>query len=416
MNRRSFKLHNLFHTHRFWYALTAVVVILIIGLAIYLNTHQTQSTSQPLILTPIQMPGLSKAPVHKPAAVPSFPRIKISSIVLPSIATGTATVTNASPAAFAYAHGTVQAGDRFIIGTADRAGNAFASNKVFVFANPRFINQAATVLLPHRGDIETMTYDQAANKVYFLLTDAGNFELYSLDVSTLYLYEVASSTTLDPGQKPAIVTDGTYVYGITNTSPSSVFKVKISDGTITVNSKGHISGGHSAAIGIYPNKTELYFGGGMSDQLEKDDAATLEPENQIDLSSCSLTDDMPFQKIDDQSGYVYVGCEIEPYGYRVRTSDLSADRFLLPGSSFGLFVFGDDLYNAAQDGNIDVFPHQNLGILERFHIASSSLIDNHNQEVEPNELFWSNGTERLYFTAWWGIPGLFAISTSSDAR
>ena len=233
--------------------------------------------------------------------------------------------------------------------------------------------------------------------------------------STLLVYLVASSTTLDPGQKPAIVTDGTYVYGITNTSPSSVFKVDISNGAITVNAKGHISQGHSAAIGIYPGRTELYFGGGSGDQFEKVDAASLASLGTIDLAPCSLTDDMPFQKTDDQGGYVYVGCEIQPYGYRVHTADLSADRFLLPGFSFGLYVFGDDLYNAAQDGNIDVFPHQNLGILDRFHIASSSLIDAHNQDVEPNELFWSDATERLYFTAWWGIPGLFAISTTTVA-
>lgn len=411
MNKRSFTRHHFLRMRPFWCSLAAVALALTVGLAIYLSVSEPEL--QPIIPAPAQ--GSRKPSAQRPQPAPGLPRAKIVSTVVPSIATGTATVTNASPAAFAYAHGTVQAGDRFIVGTADRAGNPYASNKVFMFTDPRFVDRYVTVLLPHRGDIETMAYDQAAGKAYFLLTGTGAFELYGFDVSTLYLYEVASSTTLNPGQKPAIVTDGTYVYGITNTSPSSVFKVKIADGSIAVSPKGHISSGHSAAIGIYPDRTELYFGGGMGNQFEKDDAATLAPLAQADLSPCALTDDMPFEKADSQGGYVYVGCEIQPYGYRVHTSDLSADRFLLPGSSLGLFVFGDDLYNAAEDGSIDVFPHQDLGVLQRFHVASSSLIDAHGQEVEPNELFWSDATERLYFTAWWGIPGLYAVSTSTSS-
>jgi len=410
MNKRPFKWHDLLRMHRFWYALCGIAAVLAIVLSIYLNTH-TSAVPQPFIPAPIQVPA--KPVVTKKPSVPGTPRTKISSIIVPSIATGTATITNASPSVFAYAHGTVSAGDKFIVGTADRAGNPYASNKLFMFTDPRFVDRYVTVLLPHRGDIETMAYDPASNKAYFLLTGAGDFELYSFDVATLYLYEVASSTALDPGQKPAIVTDGTYVYGITNTSPSTVFKVKIADGTISTNSKGHISSGHSAAIGIANGKTELYFGGGMDNGFEKADAETLNSLNKTDLSPCALTDDLPYEKIDGAGGYVYVGCEIEPYGYRIRTSDFSVDRFLLPGSSLGLFIFGDDLYNAAQDGNIDVYPHGNLGVLERSHIASSSLLNAHSQEVEPNELFFSDSTERLYFTAWWGIPGLYTVSTSS---
>jgi len=339
--------------------------------------------------------------------------VALSSIIVPAIELGAATVTNASPSVFAYAHGTVQAGEKFIVGTANRVGNPYASNTVLMFTDPRFIDRYVTILLPHNGDVETMAYDQAANKAYFLLTGGHAFELFRFDISTLYLYEVASSTTLDPGQKPAIVTDGVYVYGITNTSPATVFKVKIADGTIATDSKGHISQGHSAAIGVYPGRTELYFGGGMSDWFEKVDAATLSSLAKINLSPCAETDDLPYEKLDDQSGYVYVGCEIQPYGYRIQTSDMKTDRFLLPGSSLGLFIFGGDLYNGAQDGTIDVFPNRNLGLLQRFHIASSSLIDNHHQDIEPNELFYSASTGHLYFTAWWGIPGLFAVSTST---
>lgn len=415
MNKHFKKWYRHFHEYWLFVLLALVCIIVTSGLSTF--SHKQESYTAPALPIPVvvEPEKPAKPSTLKPVmTVPAFPKIQLSSIIVPSIATGTATVTNASPKTFAYAHGTTQAGDRFIVGTANRAGNPYASNKLYMFTDPRFVDRYVTMLLPHQGDIETMVYDDKGKKVYFLLTGLNDFELYSFDPSTLLVSLVASSTELNPGAKPAIVTDGTYVYGITNTTPSVIFKIKISDGAIASNSVGHISNGHSAAIGIYPNSTELYFGGGMSDQFEKVDASSLHSLGKVDLSPCSETDDMPYVQTSDTEGYVYVGCEIQPFGYRVRTSNLSADRFLLPGSSLGIFSFNGDLYNAAQDGNIDLFPQGNLNMLQRFHIASSSLIDAHNQEVEPNELFYSNITDRLYFTAWWGIPGLFAISTSTS--
>jgi hypothetical protein len=173
------------------------------------------------------------------------------------------------------------------------------------------------------------------------------------------------------------------------------------------NSTGHIRNGHSAAIGVYGSSTEVYFGGGEADVFEKVNADNLTSLGMSYFPGCSITDDMPFQKIDDGGGFVYLGCERMPFGYRVETEDMSTTRFDLPGNSFGLFIYGNDLYNAAQDGNYDIFKDMDITKLVRYYVG---------QDIQLNELFVSSSstaTPRLYFTGWWGVKGLFEVGSST---
>lgn len=336
--------------------------------------------------------------------------------VLPHTNTpGALKIKDASPAVFAYAHGTAAAGGKFVVGMANRSGNRFAYDELIVFTDPEHLDRFAIVTLPHVGDVETMVYDAANDKVHFLLTGNNDLELYTLDPHTLRISLVASSTALDVGRKPAIATDGTYVYGITDSDPSSVFKIRLADGTLTYTSKDHMPHGHSAAVGAYGSSTELYFGNRMNHGFEKDDAADLSVKGIINIGPCSESDDMPYMQTSSTGGYVYIGCEMEPYGYRISTSDMSAARFSLPGASLGMFIFGSDLYNAARDGTIDVFPHADLADMRRYRLTDQSLIlDRRGQDPELNELFYSPVTNSIYFTAWWGVPGLYRVATSTE--
>jgi len=335
---------------------------------------------------------------------------------IPALATttGVARVTASSPPVFAYAHATVAADGRFFVGMAGASGNPFPADEVAVFTDPADLRRVDLVSLPHGGDVVTVAYDDVRDKVYFLLTGNHDLELYELDPHTLALRTIASTTVLDAGWRPAIVTDGTYVYGITYAEHSTLFKVRISDGSLTFSAVGHIPYGHSAAIGIYGSSTELYFGGDASDMFEKADASDLAPEKIISLPGlCTETDDAPFVRTGAADGYVYVGCERAPYGYRIRTSDMTVTRFSLPGASYGFFVVGDDLYNAAQDGVLDAFPRMDIGKLERYRVLGAAAIDAYGQVPALNELLYSTTTESLYFTAWWGVKGLYEIATSS---
>jgi hypothetical protein len=337
----------------------------------------------------------------------------ILSAIQPNVAFGTARVAARSPKILAYAHGTVAADGKIFIGMADREGNPFPTNELAIFDGAD-IFRPTTVAVPDRGDIETMVYDKKNDEIYFLLSSNGLLKIYGLDPHTYAVQAIASTSEIDAGRKPAIVTDGAYIYGITDTDPSTVFRVGVRGGKLARSSAHHIPDGHSAGIGVYASSTELYFGGGMSNGFEKADAATLAPISSMKIEPCDMSDDMPFMKTAASSGYVYIGCEAVPYGVRVRTGDMSFERFSLPGASLGLFVYGTDLYNAAEDATIDVFPGQDLKDLHRYRLEdNASLLDIKGQSPELNEILYSPESDKLYFTAWWGVRGLYQASTST---
>ncbi len=327
---------------------------------------------------------------------------------------GFAMVTAVSLPVFEYAHGTVMADGQFFIGMRDSVGNPFPTNIVVILTDPSDLHKYRVASLGEAGAVESAIYDDRNDKVYVMLAGNSALRIYSIDPQTYAVSTVLSTTSLDTGDRPAIVTDGTYIYGITNTERSTVFKVRISDGALWTDAGGHVPYGHSAAIGVYRGKTELYFGGGISHEVEKVDPANLYTIAEIKIPACNMTDDMPFAPIDGRSGYIYVGCEDNPYGERVRTDDMSVEQFALPGKSYGLFVYGNDLYNAARDGYIDAFPGGDIHKLQRFRVAGGPIpLRPGGSELQVNELFYADATESMYFTAWLGMPGLFRVSTTT---
>ncbi len=396
----------------------AVILIAAAAAAAFFYVSHKQK-SEVRYLSPLPLPShVSVAPAAKPAATTTPPFKRHPDVSLPyahpAISLGTARVTASSPNVFAYAHATVEADGKFFIGMSNKAGNIYPPNQLTVFNDEADLSRPSILELPESGDIQAMVFDAKNDKVYLQLSSNGSLEIFSIDPHTFAIATVISTTTIDAGRKPAIATDGTYVYGITNTQPSLVYKVRLADGELTVNRKGHIPDGHSAAVGVYEGRTELYFGGGMSNGFEKVDAETLGRISSIDVAPCSMSDDSPFVRIDDIGGYVFVGCETVPYGVRIRTSDMSMTRFSLPGGSFGLFAIGDDIYNAAQDGYIDVFPGGRLEDLRRYKVVNESApFDTKGQDLEVNEVLFSPLTRKIYMTAWLGIPGLHQVATST---
>ena len=386
-------------------SLVGAITVFSVGAFIYISR-----TGAPLYNVPAGPP--------RPPAAPKVHEYVPVRIVLPAIQAtvtpGTARVTSQSPAVFAYAHGTAAADGKIFIGMANAAGNRYAGSELVIFGDDGDISRPAFVTVPLPGEVDTMAYDRLHDKIYFELSNAPGLALFSLDPHTYAVSTLAASSTIDAGRRPAIVTDGTYVYGITNTDPSLVFRAKIDGGDLTVSRTGHIANGHSAAIGIFASSTELYFGGDMSNGFEKDDAGTLAAVATTTISPCGMSDDMPYVPAGARAGYVYTGCESVPYGIRVRTDDLSYERFQLPGASLGMYAYGDYLYNAAQDGYIDVFPGSDLADLRRYRVTDEAApFDAKGQDIELNEILLSPRTGKLFFTAWYGIEGLYQVATST---
>lgn len=374
---------------------------LIIAAALVLAIFATRAT--PPILT-------GGVVVHPEAAAVA----DILTIPTATFTSHRAVIADVSPDLFAYAHGTAMAHDKIFLGMAAVHGNPYPTNQIVVFDQLPKLDHAIRLTIPGQGDIQTMAYDEKTDRVYFIFSKDHRLDLYELDPNTYSFSAILSTSSVDVGAKPAIVTDGTYVYGITNTDPSAVFRVRISDGALSVSSHGHIDGGHSAAIGMNGSSTELYFGGGMSGMFEKDDAATLQPLGTKRMPGCVLTNDMPYDPIDARGGYIYIGCETTPEGYRIRTADLDATRFPLPGESFGLFIFGDDLYNGSYDGHIDVFPGKDIGDLHRYYVTNGmKYSDAPGNELYLNQMFYQPQSRSLYVTAWWGVRNLFRVELGS---
>ena len=367
----------------------AVIIVCAISFSIIFNEK---------VVVPIVVPT-----IHRPIALPQPPAI----VVVPKVPSTPVAIAGLSPQIFAYAHGTVMADKKIFIGLADRAGNPYPSNQIYIFSDLNDLNKFNVVSVPKNGDVESMVYDEKNDKIYFPLSDNDSLSIYRLDPQTYAISSVFSTTSIDIGAKPAIVTDGKYIYGITYNEPATVFKVSIDGSSFESNAAGHISKGHSAAIGIYSSTTELYFGGGEDNQFENVDGDSLDSLGITRFRDCFLTDDMPYKIVSAKYGYVYVGCEKMPYGYRVKTDDMSSVRFDLPGASFGLFIYNNDLYNAAQDGNFDIFKGLDISKIKRYYIG---------QDIQLNELFVSDAGD-VFFTGWWGVKGLLEVaSTSLDNR
>jgi len=357
---------------------------------------------------PVTGPGQSK-PVPPPVTPrePSFPFETSHSAISHDIVH---IVASSSPV-FAYAHGTVLADNRLFIGMANRNGNVFSSRRLVVFPDLMDLSIYDLLTLPVDGEVNTMIYDTANDMIYFAASGNGGMYIYALNPHNLGLSMLIGTTTLDLGRKPAIVTDGAYIYGITETVPAIVFKLGIADHSLALSREGHIKNGHSATIGLYGSSTELYFGGGMYDGFEKVSAQNLHSLGTLDLAPCLISDDMPAVPIGPFDSYIYIGCESVPFGYRIRTSDLSVTQFPLPGKSLGMFSDGPYLFNAAEDGYLDLFPNHDLGTLTRYYVANDIPTENTSgQNLQLNEIFYATSTDSVYFTAWWGVPGVYQLS------
>ena len=389
------------------------IIVIIAGALLIWALFTGQPISQPIDPQVPYGPRLPQGRPAQPAAQPTVQKPPSTPVM----------ISEQSPEIFAYAHGSVTVHGKIFIGMAARSGNPFSTNQLFVFTNPANLREFRIISIRRTGDIESMVYDEKNDKIYFTLSNNGSLEIYRIDPNTYFLSTVISTTSVNIGLKPAITTDGKYIYGISYTRPSTVFKVGIYGTPLMVSTIGHVTNGHSAAVATYGSTTEVYFGGGEDDGFEKVDGATLDTLGMTNFPGCSLTDDMPYM-----DGYVYVGCERQPYGYRIKTDDMSVTRFALPGNSFGMNIFGNDLYNAAQDGNFDIFPNMDIFSINRYYVgrdiqlnelfvvksdatvpqltSSMSASSTEGNSIEPADV----ATSTLLFTGWWGVKGLFRVN------
>lgn len=216
-------------------------------------------------------------------------------------------------------------------------------------------------------DVESMVYDSINSRIYAVRQNASQLEIMSINPSTMALDgSVHTYPSIVSGLSPAIVTDGTYIYGVTYTNPSTFFKINIStwasSATATWTSRER---GHAAKINTrtgYMYCTTIPSSSATDPYLAKVALSNL-AYTEVNLGTYvkKATDD--FAMIDDGLNvYCIVGGEYDVAGYngvQVKTSDLSLTGFALK-TTYAITSFGNVCYSTSIDGTIQAFNRYDL--------------------------------------------------------
>jgi photosystem II stability/assembly factor-like uncharacterized protein len=311
-------------------------------------------------------------------------------------------IQNSGTGIFSFAHGNVTVGNKFYIGT--RTSPA----KIVVFNDPNDLNDYTAVTLPGLVGLESLTYDSVSHRIYGVGTNsfgAQDLKIYSFDPDNIASYsQVVNEASLIDYGSSAIINDGTYLYGVTYASPPIFFKFRISDWELeaTRTWTGGPSSGHSVAMQIYSDRTELYFGASLG-------TSAVAKVNTIDLTYVdynfgglmSFSDDIYFRYIDNAGGILYFGSEDDDTGYALDTRTMISIAFSNP-STYGYFSNGQDLYSVGKNGYLSRIVDFDLDS-ERFYETSGEI---------PNELFFSS-TGQKFFTNW-SSPGYLKEIEETD--
>lgn len=314
-------------------------------------------------------------------------------------------VLNASGNAFSSAHGSLQIGDKFYIGT--------TGGQIIVFNDPADLSDYVIKNIQPDGlnYIASMCYDSVAELIYATVkstTDVFLFGIISINPDDITDYDLVFSTnTIEGGLFPAIVTDNTNVYGVSFSSPAKFFKIQISDWTLlsSVTWTG-ANQGHSAQINTVNG--EFYCTNGEdAGKFAKVDCTDLSYE-ELDISDLVSFpgDDLVFvANVEVGGGLCYVASENSGKGgAMIDIVTMLATGFdIVP--SYGIFRGPEGLlYNLGLNGFIQTF-NEDLSDMKTY-IASG---------FRPNEFFYSS-EGKLFFTTYGTDGGLVEFNFSNNAK
>lgn len=294
-----------------------------------------------------------------------------------------------SASVFSYAHSSCQQNNKFYIGTRTFPG------QLICFTNPDNLASYQSVITTGRNKLESMVYDSTKNKLY--CTSWNNdaklciLEINPNDISDYSI--VYNSTDVNAGPSPAIVTDGTYLYGGTHTTPVTIFKIRMSDWVlVSTNVIQDIMNVHAAKLKVYPDKTEMYLTNNYFDpliaQFVKVNCETLAFERIYIPEMLSVTDDFALVDVDDNGGIVYAGSEIDNKLVAINTN-LMTYQVYDSVRTYGVFKTSEYLYVLGVDNCI---ARHNLNDL------NVKIIDVTGSDI-PNE-FFESVDGKTFYTDW----------------
>lgn len=279
----------------------------------------------------------------------------------------------ASTGTFQMAHSLITDGTYIYVG--ERINNATPTEIARIIKyNASTLAEVSSYSVGANRDVESMVYNSGNNIIYASqIYDNGVSTVVSImriNPSNMTLIDTTVYNSLISGESFAIVTDGTYIYGVTHASSSQFFKIRLSDMELVASTTWGRIRGHAAKLdsdnGVmyvshvaYDATDNMFFA-----KVNLSDLSYTEVE--ISDYVRRATDDFAMVKSGGET-YCYVGSEYvyssggnAGYGgVRVRTSDLSLTGISLK-TTYALGEAGNVVYSTTIDGNIQVFDISDL--------------------------------------------------------
>ena len=284
-------------------------------------------------------------------------------------------IADSSSAGFQMAHSLITDGTYIYVG--ERISNTTPTEIARIIKyNASTLAEVGSYSVGANRDVESMVYNSGNNTIYTSqIYDNGVSRVVSImriNPSNMTLIDTTVYNSLISGESFAIVTDGVYIYGVTHTSSSQFFKIRLSDMELVASTTWGRIRGHAAKLdsdnGVmyvtnisYGETDPIYFA-----KVNLSDLSYTEVE--ISDYVRKATDD--FATIDTGSEvYCYIGSEYVystpgsgNYGYggvQIKASDLSLTGISLK-STYALGAIDDYVYSTTLDGNIQVFDRNDL--------------------------------------------------------
>jgi len=297
--------------------------------------------------------------------------------------TGTATLSCSATNIFEYAHSSI-VDDSGAMYLGERKQNPY----IIRFPDPDDLSSYTRVALSDVGNeyIGLENVCKYGNKLYFgtLETTTGDLVVVEVDTNSELTYTKHTITGLNVWNF-AITTDGTYIYG---GSDYRFFRIRMSDWKVDQQTTFYTDFTNTHAACYSASRNEVYFTTqGTTEKLAIVDAENIWSYTTIDLSTyCNtLTDDMVYY-----NNKLYIGSEVGS-GVIVDLDNNNSLSSLDIMNSYGLFITGTTIYNAAIDGYI-----------QKFSVSTPTNIQTYKLEADfiPNEILL-NGS-RVFITKWAG--------------
>jgi len=314
---------------------------------------------------------------------------------------------NQSPSGtFSNPHGTVAVGNKFYIGTRTSP----ATVTVFNDSNDLTSN-FQTVTLTGHSNLDYMVYDSVNDKLYATCYDNDHkVTIIRINPNNITDWSVVYHNLVNDWSAP-IVTDGTYVYGVTyNSNPASFFKIRISDWSLfaLVNWNDNLGVApwpntyypHAVSLVNYADRKEMYVTTvwDTPTRFAKVNLNGSMSYTSISLNdNYSITDDIVCRYMDETGSLCYAGTDIgytgystEKTGFKIDTRNMTFTKFSIGGdSSYGMFIKDDNLYNLDVNNKIIRYKNFDTSLPEFFSTPS----------IVPNELLFSS-SGKMYITDW----------------